>query len=573
MALFKSAYLEALKGVRLTQGKVKEARPMTPCFDDVLPPDARERIYAWLRDGWGGSEAEVRGDARNAGPHSPTVFVFLPARHRNELRAAIIEHKAAHLTLERRGTPSTPEGQDARSAMETRRNDAARRIRQFLQEIFADAQVYQGGGQTVDGDPLAARLQAAGEAAMVRLYPDFDTADRLGWDKVVEHARKADTQALRAVQFNDDADKHPVCSAVLKYLGAGRKGSEVRDHFRAPPYGWPQDAIDGALYALTASGHVLALNALGRQVDARELDRKQLTLTHFKPETVTVSPVQKIQIRKLFQEAGVSCQPNQEPERTPELLRALRELAIRAGGEAPKPATPDMAVLERLEALSGNALLAELYARRDALIKLIEDWQDRGKRIDQHWPTWTLLQELLAHACDLGPYADLQQEAEAIAAQRALLAAHDPVQALLGKTVDLLRHGLHHHVEAHRQARDDGLAELAQDGQWQRLSAGQRAEILSRYHLNDDLDADLSSPESLLDELETCSLAHWADRTQALEGRFEQARIEAARLLQPRVVPVSLPKRTLASEQELRDWLQEVEGRILEKLKDGPVMV
>ncbi len=260
--LFKAAYRDALKGVHLTQGQTKEARTLTPCYDDTLPADADKQIVAWFRDGWSSSEAEIKGDARNAGPTSPAIFVFLPAQSRNELRSAIIEHKAAQLTLETRGIPATPEGQDARSAMETRRNDAARRIAQIVKAVVRGAQVYQGGGQTVDGSELTDKLQAAGGASIVRLYGDFDTADQLGWDKVIERARKGETQPLQPIKHSADTDQHPVCAAILKQLGAGKKGSDLRDHFKAPPYGWPQDAVDGALYALVASGHVLALNNL-----------------------------------------------------------------------------------------------------------------------------------------------------------------------------------------------------------------------------------------------------------------------------------------------------------------------
>ena len=85
------------------------------------------------------------------------------------------------------------------------------------------------------------------------------------------------------------------------------------------------------------------------------MERNQLTTCSFKPETVTISLLQRIQIRKAFQEAGVNCQPAQETEQA--LLRTLRELAGKAGGEAPKPATPEQSALE---ALNGNALLAEL---------------------------------------------------------------------------------------------------------------------------------------------------------------------------------------------------------------------
>jgi hypothetical protein len=586
--LFKAAYQEALKGVHLIQGQTKEVRALTPCYEDVLPADAHRHIYAWFRDGWVSSEAEVKGDARNAGPTSPTIFVFLPAQSRNELRSAIIEKKAAQLTLERRGIPATPEGQDARSAMETRRNDADRRIQAFVKAIFHGVQVYQGGGQSADGQDLTERLQAAGTASVVRLYGDFDTADQVGWDKVIERARKGETQPLQPIKHSGDTDQHPVCAAILKQLGAGKKGGEVRDHFKAPPYGWPQDAIDGALYALVAGGHVLAIGHLGKPVDAKGLERKHLTQCTFKPETVTITPVQKIQIRKVFQEAGVHCQPNQELEKAPELLRTLQELAHKAGGEPPKPKTPDRKRLDDLESLTGNALLAELYSRREALIQNVKDWTRTGERIAERWPSWTLLQDLFDHAKGLGPYGDLKTEAQAIEDQRALLADHDPVQALLDKTLDLLRNSLNHHVEAYRKTFDAEMAELGQDANWQKLTTEQRQQILASHHLSEATPPapagkaaggegrgllDVSTPEKILDELERCSLSQWADRTQALKGRFDQARLDAAKRLQPKVARVDLPRRTLTDETELDAWLKEAEQRIRAKLKDGPVMI
>jgi len=571
--LLKGAYRDALKAVHLSQGQTREVRALTPWYDDVLPADAERQISAWFRDGWSSSEAEVKGDARNAGPSSPVIFVFLPAQSRNELRSAIIEHKAAQLTLDVRGQPTTPEGQDARSAMETRRNDAARRITQLVKTLMANAQVYQGGGQPVLGSDLSEQLQTAGAASIVRLYRDFDTADQLGWDKVIERARKGETQPLQPIKHSADTNQHPVCAALLKHLGAGKKGSDLRDDFKAPPYGWPQDAIDGALYALVASGHLLALNNLGKPVDAKGLERRQITQCSFKPETVTITPVQKIQIRKVFQAAGVGCQPGQEIDKAPELLCRLRELAAKAGGEAPRPKVPGQQQLSDLEALTGNALLAELFSQRATLIQHSQDWQATGEQISQRWPNWTQLQTLLSHAKDLAPYPALAAEAEQIQQQRALLAEHDPVQALLDKTVDLLRASLNHQRDAYQGSYQTELAALEQDSHWLALDPEQRQAMLASHNLNGGLALDLSSLDSILDELESCSLAQWPDRTQALKGRFEQARMDAARLLEPKVQRVDLPRRTLTDEAELADWLAEAEARIRTKLADGPVMI
>lgn len=94
-----------------------------------------------------------------------------------------------------------------------------------------------------------------------------------------------------------------------------------------------------------------------------------------------------------------------------------------------------------------------------------------------------------------------------------------------------------------------------------------------RYHLNETVSVDVSGPEMILEELERCSLPQWADRTQALKGRFEQARMDAARLLQPKVTRVDPPRRTIADEAELAAWLEDAEPRIRDKLSDGPVMI
>jgi len=283
-------------------------------------------------------------------------------------------------------------------------------------------------------------------------------------------------------------------------------------------------------------------------------------------------------VRLLRRVSGLSSdlsgpQPDQEIEKAPELLRCLRNLADKAGGDPPRPVRPDQKPIEELEVLTGNAPLAELHSRRDALLTDIKHWQDLGERIKDRTPAWRRLEDLLAHAKGLAPYQKLADEAQAIADQRALLAAHDPVQALLDKTVDLLRNSLNHHAQEHRDTLAREQAELDKDADWQRLNDAQRQSILSERHLTDAVSVDTATADSILAELERCSLSQWADRTQALRGRFEGARMDAARLLQPTVTHVDLPRRTLTTEEDLTAWLAEAEQRIRDKLKAGPVRV
>jgi len=571
--LFKKRCQDAMKQVRLAQGQCKEPRNLHAVFDAELPKDHGTQMYAWFQDGWSTNEQNVVADARNLGNDDPSLFVFIPARNKTELSNAIIARKAAEMTIELRGAPNTPEGEDARSAMATRLNDANKQTDAYLREVFNGIRVFQSGGQEVDGDSLAEKLTNGATASLVRLYPQFDIADHIAWGKTFERAKKGDTQALEAVGHKGDADKQPVASAILKYLAAGKKGADIRDKFKSPHYGWPQDAIDGALYALLASGHILAEDAAHRPVEVRQLERAKITQTFFKPERVTITPVQLIQIRKLFQAAGVACQPGEEQAKTSLLLTELRERAQAAGGAPPKPETPDLKPIQELGLLTGNALLAELFSQRDDLTKKLAQWQAAEETISQRSGNWTLLQALLNHAKVLGPGAELIEEADAILAQRALLREPDPTQALLDQTITLLRSALTHQVAQYNRDRDQGLVSLEADGHWHKLDATQQEALLKKHGLDTAAAVKTASADDLLEALDETTLSAWEDRRKALAPRFDEARMEAARLLEPKVVHVQIPHRTLHDEAELKAWLGDVEALLRDKLKDGPVML
>ena len=49
-------------------------------------------------------------------------------------------------------------------------------------------------------------------------------------------------------------------------MSPAQKGSELRNRFAAPPYGWPRDAVDAALVALCNVGQVRAVGPDGKPV-------------------------------------------------------------------------------------------------------------------------------------------------------------------------------------------------------------------------------------------------------------------------------------------------------------------
>lgn len=572
--LFKLRFGEVLKKVRVFQGKSNEERRLQPTYDETLPKDNDKGLYLWIQDGWQTEERSVIAEARAKTAENPTLFAYLPAEQRSDLNSAIIVLESAKATLRRKGTPApvTPEGQDAQRSMETRESNAAKALKELLDTLFGGVRVFQAGGQEVtDGNDLADRLNRAGKASAIRLYREFDVADHEKWDKVLDEARKGNMEALKAVGHAQEADKHPVCQKLMGFIGAGKKGAEVRDQFEGPPYGWPRDAIDGALFALLATGHIRATDASGKAVDAKSLDRNKVTQVSFRQESITISPPQFIKIRQLFNGVGVPCQPKEELAKAPALLAKLRDRAAKTGGAAPAPLPPKVDALDAVEAQTGNAQLRELYDRHDELLGLSTAWVKTAETLGKRLPVWHALTGLLPHAAELGPHAALKADADAVQAQRSLLADPDPVRPLLDRTSDVLRQALNAKLQAYSSQFDQQMAQLQADADWGKLSDGQRAQLIRDHHLQSLKPIDLATPEQLQDALDDCSLQHWISKTQALSSRFDAARHAAVQLLKPNVVHVAIPKRTLNDEGELQAWLQEVEALIRTKLAAGPV--
>ena len=574
--LFHKHISKQINQVRLTQGKCKEPRQVLVNFDAEMPIDADKKIYAWTRDGWSLNEKDIIADARNTGSDNPTIFIFIPDRNKSELQKVITARKAAETTLDIRGIPSTPEGKDARTAMETRLNEARKQEKQLLQEIFDGVRVFKAGGDEVTiGDSLTDKVEEAAKASLIRLFGEFDAADHSAWGKVYDRARKEGGQnALELVDHKADVDKHPVCVAILKYIGAGKKGAEIRDNFKGAPYGWPQDAIDGGLFTLLAAGLIKATNAAHKAVDAKTLERSQLTQASFKRESVTLTVAQMLKVRKLLADVlGKKCNAGEEPGKIGEMVQRGKDLAAQAGGNAPRPATPSTALLDRIAGLGGNEQTLEVFVHHVELKQQFTAWQTTAKAIHQRINPWSTLQTVASFCKGLSFGETLQSEVEAIKTNRSLLAEPDPVTPLLKEAIDKLRTALQTRISQHKQAFDDHHSALATDSNWQQLDSAQQSDLLNRFNLNTLPAVSISTVDEVIDTLESCPLENWTERTEALDTKFSNLRMAAAKLLEPEVKHVSLPRRTLKNEEELALWLKDAEEKLRAGLNDGPVMV
>lgn len=577
--LIKSELQGVFAKVKLTQGSLKEARKLVPTYDSNLPPDHTEKLYAWVLDGWNIDEKHVMASAKSVGLEDPTLFVFVPAREKSDLISALVTKEAAEQTLDARGgAPATPEGQDAKKMMELKAQQAWQQIQTVLANAFDEAKVFCGGGAEVEaGDTLAERLQAGGEQVMTRLYKHFDkadVADKSLWTKVIDKARQGSTDALAVLGYKGDVDRHPVCDEILRFLGTtGKKGAEIQEKFESPTYGWPRDAIQGGLYALLAANYVKAKGASGNPLEARTLERQQVTQAVFAAEHVKLTTPQLLAIRGVLGKLGITCSQDELVARAPEAVWKLRELREAAGGEPPLPVRLAGELIEGLEARSGNDLLLEIFKRKADIEQAEKEWKLLGNTIAARRPGWDSVLELLANAKTLQGVEPLAAKVADIEAQRALLDNPNPVPPIAHALTELLRSALNHLVAEYAHIYHSEMESLEADADWQKLDATKRPALLAELGLALVPTVDTSSAEAILRALSDCSFERWAERIDALPAKCDQVRKKVAAALQIKPVEVRLTKKLLRSETEVRVWLKEAEEKLLAALAQGPVQV
>lgn len=570
--LLRSQCSEVLKKFKLLHGESKQSRKIELHFGDTAPSADGATIPVWVRDGWEVEEKTVLNDARATGDSTAMVYGYIPKKMAEELKQAVAGYYAATTTLQSKGNPSGEEGIHARKAMETRQEQSEKARDTLITDILNEMQVYLAGGDSVGGTLLNQKIQDAATLCLDRLYPLFHLADSADWHKVIERARKGDGDALNAVGHKGDPETHPVCKAILEFVGSGKKGTEVRKQFGGAKYGWPQDAIDAALIVLFNAGAIQA--RIGSEPVAKgKLDQKNITNAEFRCETVTLSKVQLIAIRGVYKAIGLNTQPGQESLHAPDFLNRLVRLAEAAGGDAPRPKCPDTSHITDIANRVGNDQLKAIFECKDQFTKQITEWQGNRDLMEERFPRWNQLVALLKFASDLPVAAEVEPEVTAIEKDRRLLANPDPLPGIVEKLTSALRTALN---EAHAKFSTDyeaRLDTLTESPTWKQITQPQRYEILGANGIREMPKIEVGTTEEILETLRHTKLSELRAMSDALPTRFQNAAAAAARLLEPKAQYISLPGGTIQNEADLQAWLDDVKGRVLAKLKDGPVIL
>lgn len=562
-----------LTGLKPTQGASKTPRGLEMHWGQDEPTTADGNVPIWIRDEWSVSEATVRKSAAEVGDESPVVFVLLPRVEADQIKEALASHAAAEDTL-RRPTPQTDEGREAQRAMKTRLSTEDDRLASLIRDVVARARVFQGGGAEITTSTLRAAVESAASRSLIRLFPKFSAGDNANWGKVVSKARDGAPDALTSVGHQGEPTTHSVCREVLAAVSpSGTKGSELHKRFGAPPYGWPRDAVNGAILTLLAGGHVRAAQDGKDLAGPRDLPPTQIGKVTLYKEDPPPTMAQQLALRSLLTGAKVPYEPGQEGPQIPAMLQQLKDLAVRAGGGPPLPEPPNVDHINALLAGGGNQRFRSVADNHDRLSRDLEQWRAAGLKREKRETEWREMNRLLRHAEGLPIHEAVQPAISAIEDGRQLLDEPNPLAPIVGQLIDVLRSEVLGRAKRVEIAQREALADLESWTGWQDLNPAQRDAIVADAKLNPTATPVVASSAELLDVLDATPLGAWQDQLSLVPSRRDQARHRAATMLEPESVTIDLQPATLKSSGELEVYLDEIRAKVQPHLDSGTSVI
>ena len=532
---------------------------------DKEPSDG---IALRLHNGWSEDLIQIEKEIAAAPTSDPTVHLLIsrhPSRD-SELTNALTTWKAAEHVLQLRGVPQTDAGREAQSAMQSRANKAQNTAKEIIGEAVAQARVIQAGGKQVTG-PAADAVKAAATNALARLYPQFSDGDHAGWGKVRDKAVRKDPDAMKAVDHSGAPENHLVCKTIIAALGPGRKGSDLRAKFTGAPFGWSQDAVDGALIVLANAGLLRVTGDDGKPASLPDIPRQKIGTCTFRSETTVITVHQRMAVRGLLNDTQINYENNQEQLALSALLDRLQAAASESGSDAPAPDADVVPNLSSYYSLSGNDLLAALATDSADLRNKLKDWKKAKQTISERMPSWRLAERLVGMGAK-----DQESDLESIRTGRRLLADPDPVPPLISAAADTLRAKLNGIYQAWEKAWKRGEERLANDPTWKKLSPEQKRAIREENGLLQAAKPAVDTPQAISESLSARGLSEWESMVKALPTRVDDALASAAAALEPKAHTVLLPGALVKSEADLDEWLQKVREKVAEGLESGPVI-
>jgi hypothetical protein len=545
-------FKDKTRGISVTQGTSRMVRDFE-LWDKDSMPNTEHKLNVWIRDGWFENETTVENEIRAAGNHAPLAYAFVKKFRDPDLRTEIIKFLSAGLAINAMGLPSTPEGEQAKKSMETRQSQAKTAIQDLIEKICDETIVFLAGGNKVQAGTLKENIQEALNSIADRQFPDFKSkADHANWGQALTKALAGNHDALNAINYTGDVDKHPVASEILRFMGNSTKtGKDIRNQFMKASYGWPQDAVDTLLIMLKNMQHI--------STNETDLKVARINQASFKKEIHILGAKEKIAIRKLFQDGGITCPPNHEIfPYSNEYLNKLKTLAAQVSGDAPRPEPINIDFIKEIENKEGNERLLDVLQQKDDLQAKFTDWSAKAKLVATREPLWNLLVDLINHAPDEPEMEQLRIETAAIKNDRLLLQEPDLIQPILTAITDKLLAILNKRKEQYNALYDLRMADLQATEYFKKLTPEQKHGILARHQLLAKPEIKQVDAHALLNQLQKASLYTWDTKIAALPGQFQSALEDAILLSAPQAKTYSLPRKTISNQAEIDSYVAEL---------------
>jgi hypothetical protein len=563
VALFK----DKTKAISVKQGTSRMVREFELWDKDTLP-NTEHKLNLWIRDGWFENETTVLNEIRAAGNNASLAYAFVRKFRDSELRTEIIKYLAAGLAINAMGLPSTPEGEQAKKSMETRQLQAKNVMQELVEKICDETTVFLAGGNTVQVGTLKDNIQEALNSIADRQFPDFKAkADFLNWGQALTKALAGNPDALNVISYNGDVDKHPVSVEILRFIGNSTKtGKDIRSQFMKATYGWSQDAIDTILIMLKNMQYI--------STNETDLKVAKINQATFKKEIHILGAKEKITIRKLFQDAGITCPPNHEIfPYSNEYLDRLKTLAAKVSGEAPRPETINIDFIKDIENKEGNERLLEILQQTVDLQAKFSDWSAKAKLIGSRELLWNVLIELVNHAPDEPEIEPIKTETNAIRDNRLLLQEPDPIQPILNAITEKLVGILNNRKQQYNTLYDQKMFDLQANEYFKKLIPDQKHSILAKHQLLIKPEIKVLDAHALLNQLQKASLYTWDTKIAALSGQFQSALEDAILLSAPQAKTYSLPRKTINNQADIDAYVSDLKSNLEVLLKESSSII
>ena len=552
IALFKTK----TKEISVKQGISQIVREFE-LWDKDTVPNTDHKLNLWIRDGWFENDTSVVSEIRAAGNNAPLSYVFVKKFRDPELRTEIIKYLAAGFAINAMGLPPTPEGEQAKKSMETRQTNAKNAIQDLVEQICAESTIYLAGGNIIQSGTLKDNIQEALISIADRQFPDFKgKADFPNWGQALNKALAGAPDALNAIKYSGDVDKHPVSTEILRFMGNTTKtGRDIRNQFMKATYGWSQDSIDTILIMLKNMQHI--------STSETNLNVAKINQAVFKKEVHILSARDKMDIRILMQNAGITCPPNQEIfPYSNQYLEKIKTLAGMVSGDAPRPEPINIDFIKEIENKEGNERLLEILRQKLLFQDKFTDWSAKAKMVSAREPKWNLLVELANHAPDEPEMELLKTEITAIRDNRLLLQEPDPVQPILNAITEKLILLLNRRKEMFNTLYDQKMIEIQADEYFKKLTPEQKHVILVNHQLLIKPVIKPLDALALLNQLQKASLYTWDTKIAALPGQFQSALEDAILLSAPQAKTYTLPRKTITSQADIDAYLAKLKTEL-----------